>query len=142
MSALIRYQNPVSSLLDEFFNSPVFSYADRDLSGTSWPKVDITESENEYKLHADLPGMKKEDIKIEVENGVLAISGHKKNEHRVEKERYSHLERSYGSFSRTFYLPEHVDQNSISAQYRDGVLELTMKKTEEAKPKSIKVRVE
>ncbi len=140
MSALIRYQNPISSLLDEFFNDS-FSLTGRDVSGTTWPNVDIAEQESSYVLRADLPGMKKNDIKVEVENGVLTISGEKRDERSTERDRYSHYERSYGRFSRTFYLPEHVDQNGIEARYTDGVLELEMKKAEKAKPRAIEVKV-
>jgi len=85
----------------------------------------------------------KKDIKVVVENGILTISGEKK-EDKVEREKnnYYHLERSYGSFCRSFKLPENVASEHVAATYTNGVLELTLKKTEEAKPKAIEVKIE
>jgi HSP20 family protein len=145
MTALTRYHAPtgsLSQLLDEFFNGSTFSRYDRQLSTGTWPKVDIVEGDNEYTLRADLPGMAKDDIKVTVENGVLSITGEKKEEKQEKKkEQYSYFERSYGSFSRSFNLPEHVDAKNIDARYRNGVLELKLKKSEPAKPKPIEVKL-
>jgi len=145
MSSLIRYESPALSLSDLFdgmFDESIFARSGRELTGTTWPRVDIVESENDFKLHADLPGLAKEDIKIQVEDGVLTVSGEKKVEKREEKNgRYRHLERSYGAFARSFSLPDNIDTSSVDAHYKDGVLELTLKKTEVAKPKAIEVKV-
>ena len=144
MSALIRFERPISTLstlFDDFFGGNVFESVDRQLTGTSWPKVDIEENDAGYTIHADLPGLEKNDVKITVENGTLLIEGEKKAENKREKERYYHLERSYGRFSRSFALPDEVDAQKISASMKNGVLELTLPKSEQAKPKSIEVKV-
>lgn len=144
MSALIRFERPISSLstlFDDFFGSNAFESVDRQLTGTSWPKVDIEESDAGYTIHADLPGLDKEAVKITVENGTLLIEGEKKAESRRDKDRYYHLERRYGKFSRSFALPDEVDSQKISASMKNGVLELTLPKSEQAKPKSIEVQV-
>jgi len=146
MSALIRYDNPVAALptfIDEIFNDGFFGWLDRDITQTRWPRVDIVEEEHEYKIHADVPGMDKNNIKVSVADGTLTISGEKKEEKKEHKKgNYAYYERSYGSFCRSFNLPDHVDGNSVKAQYKDGVLELTLQKTAEAKPKAIEVKVE
>ncbi len=146
MSALIRCQKPsysLSSIFDDFFNENFFYNSGRELTGTKWPNVDIEEHENEYKIHADLPGLDRKDIKITVEDGVLSISGDKKHEKKEKKEkgRYYYYERSYGNFKRSFSLPDHVDEKSINANFSNGVLDLTIKKTEKAKPKKIEINV-
>lgn len=145
MSALIRYASPIATfgnLVDELFNDNFFSLMDRDITSTTWPRVDIAENKDAYHLKADLPGMTKENIAINVEHGTLTITGEKKEETKEhEKGRFYHYERSYGRFSRSFNLPEDVDTNSIEAAYNNGVLELTLKKSETAKPKAIEVKV-
>ena len=105
------------------------------------PKVDVFENDGSYVLKADLPGMKKEDIKIDVNDGILTITGEKKFEEKTEKDNYVRVERSYGSFTRSFTLTDNVDTENIAAAYKDGVLEITLAKKEEAKPKEIKVEV-
>lgn len=145
MNALTRYRrsaSDLSQLLDDFFDGSFFSKWDRQLGTETWPRVDVLEGDNEYTLRADLPGMEKDDIKVTVENGVLSITGEKKEEkHEKKNDKYAYFERSYGSFSRSFNLPEHVDGQNIDANYRNGVLELKLKKTEPAKPKSIEVKI-
>ncbi len=145
MSSLIRYQVPgvsISDWLDSFYANSPFCKSNREISHNRWPDVDIVEEENHYRLHADMPGIDKTDIKVEIENGVLTLSGEKKVARKEEKAgSYYHYERSFGSFSRSFSLPEHIDANSIEAHYQNGVLQLSIKKTEAAKPKSIAVTV-
>jgi HSP20 family protein len=146
MSALIRYETPattLSNLIEEFFNTDIFSAWDRELSLSNYPRVDIIEEKDSFKILADMPGMKKDDINVEIKEGVLAISGEKKEEKVTkEKNRYYHLERNYGSFRREFALPSYVDSEHVEAKYSNGVLELTLKKKETAKPKQIEVKVE
>ena len=146
MNTLIRYANPavtLSNLFDELINDSFFSCTDRDVSLTTWPRVDIVEEEKAYKLHADLPGLDKKDINITLENGVLTIKGEKKEEKRESKtDRYYHYERRYGAFQRSFSLPDHVDNKHVDANYKNGVLEITLKKSEKAQPKAIEVNVE
>jgi HSP20 family protein len=103
--------------------------------------VDISENENAYVLKAELPGVSREDINIDINNKMLTLKGEKKFEEKTEKENYVRVERSYGSFSRTFALSDKVDTENVKASYKDGVLEVTLPKKEEAKPREIKVEV-
>jgi len=109
--------------------------------GTWHPKVDVSENENAYVLKAELPGVNKEDIKIDINNNALTLKGEKKFEEKTEKENHVRVERSYGSFSRTFALSDKVDTENVKASYKDGVLEITLPKKEEAKPREVKVEV-
>jgi HSP20 family protein len=144
--ALIRYEaNPMSTLLGELDNLWLddFGRTGRDLVNCTYPNVDILETETGYRITADLPGLSKEDVKVNIENGVLTISGEKKTEvEKRDKNKYYHFERSYGKFTRSFSLPEHVDSAGIDARYNNGILELNIKKNEEAKPKAIEVKVQ
>lgn len=109
---------------------------------TSWaPAVDIYETEHELVVKADLPDVKPEDLDIRVENNILSIRGERKFEKKVSEDKYMRVERSYGSFSRSFTLANTVNTEAIKADYKDGVLTLTIPKREEAKPKQIKVQV-
>lgn len=109
---------------------------------TEWsPLVDISEDEKEYLVKAELPDIKKEDIKIGVHNDVLTISGERKYEKEEKGKKYHRVERAYGSFMRSFTLPEDADANKISAECKDGMLKVHLPKSEKAKPKSIEVKV-
>jgi HSP20 family protein len=109
---------------------------------TWMPPVDIFQTgDHELVLKAELPDMAREDINITVENFVLTISGEKKAADEVKDEQYHHVERRYGSFSRSFSLPQTVDPNRVSAEYKNGVLTIRLPLREEAKPRSIKVDV-
>lgn len=106
------------------------------------PAVDIYETEHELVIKADLPDVKPEELDIRVENNLLTIRGERKFEKKVNQSNYLRVERSYGSFSRSFSLANTVNTEAIKAEYKDGVLTLSIPKREEAKPKQIKVRVE
>jgi HSP20 family protein len=104
------------------------------------PPVDIMEVNNHYELSADLPGLKKEDIKVEIHDNVLTLRGEKKIEEDKKDKNYRLNERYYGEFIRTFTLPENVEKDGIEAEFKDGVLKLTIPKAEKAKPKQIEVK--
>jgi HSP20 family protein len=106
------------------------------------PAVDIYEDKSNIYLDVEVPGMKKEDVKVKVEDKTLTVSGERKREREEKKEGYYRMERSYGSFYRSFYLPDNVDPTKIKAKYESGVLKLSIPKKEEAKPKEIPVDVE
>ncbi len=109
---------------------------------TPWaPAVDIYETEHELVVKADLPDVNPQDLDIQVENNILTIRGERKFENKVKEENYLRMERSYGSFSRTFSLANSVNSEAIKADYQNGVLTLSIPKREEAKPKQIKVNV-
>lgn len=112
-----------------------------DFLGTWSPAVDIFDKAGEVVIHAELPGMKKEDIDVRVENNVLTIRGKKEQRDEVTEEGYFRSERHYGAFSRSFSLPTTVEPSKIAAQYKDGVLTLSIPKAEEAKPRQIEVKV-
>jgi HSP20 family protein len=105
------------------------------------PAVDIHETDDGYVLRADLPGIKKEEIQIDLKDNTLLVKGEKKFEEKASKDNYIRTERAYGTFVRSFSLPDNVDTGKIKASYKDGVLELVLPKKEEAKPKQIKVEV-
>ena len=109
---------------------------------TPWaPEVDIYETENELVVKADLPDVNPQDLDIRVENNILTIRGERKFDSKVNEDNYLRIERSYGSFSRSFSLANSVKSEAIKADYQNGVLTLSIPKREEAKPKQIKVNV-
>ena len=111
-------------------------------NNTWMPPVDIFQSdEHELVLKAELPDMSRDDIDINIENFVLTIKGEKKVSTDVKEEQFHHVERRYGTFSRSFSLPQTVDPNKVSAEYKNGVLTVRLPLREEAKPRSIKVDV-
>ena len=109
---------------------------------TTWaPAVDIYETENELVLKADIPDMNEKDLDIRVENNMLTIRGERKFEQKVKEDNYLRIERTYGSFSRSFGLPNTVNTEGIKAEYKNGVLTVEMPKRAESKPKQVKINV-
>jgi len=105
------------------------------------PLVDITEDEKEYLIKVELPDVKKEDVRLTVENEVLAISGERTFEKEEKGKKYHRIERAYGSFVRSFSLPEDADGSKVSADYKDGMLHVHLPKSQKAKPKAIEITV-
>jgi HSP20 family protein len=105
------------------------------------PLVDITEDDKEYLVKAEIPEMKKEDIKLNVHDDVLTITGERKYEKEEKGKKYHRVERSYGSFVRSFTLPEDADGSKVNAEYKDGVLKVHLPKSEKAKPKAVEVKI-
>jgi HSP20 family protein len=127
--------------INRLFDDVVFRGSDES-SLTSWaPPVDIYETEHELVVKADLPEVDPKDLDIRVENNVLTIRGERKFEKKVDEDNYLRIERSFGSFTRSFSLANTVNPDAIKADYSNGVLTLTIPKREEAKPKQIKVNV-
>jgi len=106
------------------------------------PAVDIFETENELLLKADVPGLEMKDVDIQIENGTLTLRGERKYEHVAKDGGFHRVERGYGLFSRYFSLPETVDPEKVRAEYKNGVLTVTLPKKEVAKPRQIKVEVQ
>jgi HSP20 family protein len=106
------------------------------------PRVDIAETDKAFVIKAEIPEVNKEDVKVTVYNGVLTIRGERKQEKEESGKKYHRVERHYGSFTRNFTLPDNVDETQIKALFKDGMLNLQIQKTEEAKPKAIEVKVE
>ena len=112
------------------------------LTVAQWsPLVDITEDDKEYLIKAELPDMKKEDVRLTVENEVLAISGERKFEKEEKGKKYHRIERAYGSFVRSFSLPEDADGSKVTADFKDGMLHVHLPKSQKAKPKAIEITV-
>jgi HSP20 family protein len=111
-------------------------------AGRPWsPAVDVFETENDLVLKADLPGLEMKDIDIQIENGTLTIRGERKYENGSKDGGFHRIERSYGAFTRYFSLPDTVDPEKVKAEYKNGVLTVTLGKKEIAKPRQIKVEV-
>ena len=147
---LIKW-HPVHNLSSEFVNMQreidrMFSafrggVAD-DGNGSAWlPAVDVVENDGSFVLRAELPGVNKDEVKITVQNDILTIKGEKKSETETKENQYSRIERSYGSFQRSFTLPHTVKSDKIEASYENGILTVTVPKADEVKPKQIEVRV-
>jgi HSP20 family protein len=105
------------------------------------PSVDIAETADAFEIKAELPDVKKEDVKVSVEDGELRISGERKRDKDEKGKKFHRIERSYGSFMRSFALPPNVDDTKLAAEYKDGVLNVRLPKTEQVKPKAIAVKV-
>lgn len=117
-------------------------FDDNELSTHTWaPSVDIFETDQNLVMKAELPGVDPKDVEARVEDGTLYLKGQRKFENEVKENNYHRIERSYGAFSRSFSLPSSIDAEKVAADYKDGVLTLTMPKREEAKPKTIKINV-
>ena len=142
---LWRHREPFGGLtrwfddIDTWFDPGLFS----DLPERMWrPAIDIEERDGKYVVRADLPGMKKKDIHVELREGYLTLKGERKSEHEENKENYHRIERTRGSFGRTFRVPEGVTEKDIHAKYKDGVLELTVSAPKAVEPKTTEVKIE
>ena len=134
-----EFQNRLSTL----FGRPLRRGNGREeITLAEWtPLADITEDDREYLIKADLPEVKKEDVKVTVENGVLTISGERKFEKEEKKKKYHRVERGYGHFIRSFTLPDDAEAGKIKADFKNGLLTMHLPKIEQAKPKQIEVNV-
>ena len=147
--AIVRW-DPVRELvvmqdrLNRFFDDFGRRTDDDVMSRGDWmPAVDIYQSDaNEVVLKAELPGLEREDIDVKVENNTLTIKGERRQDVEVKKEHFHRVERSYGAFSRSFSLPSTIDSGKVRAEYRDGVLTVSLPLREESKPRQIQVAVQ
>ncbi len=144
--AIIRW-DPFRDLLtlrekmNRLFEDAVTSRGEqKDLITSAWaPAVDIYEDENQLVLTAEIPGMDEKDVEIKLEDNMLSIQGERKMEKETKEENYHRLERAYGSFYRSFTLPNYIDQEKIHAEHENGVLKITMPKKPELKPRKVKI---
>jgi HSP20 family protein len=138
-SNLLTAQRDFDRLFKEAFNPFV---SEGDLSTRTWaPPVDIYENENDIVLKAELPGIDPKDVEVKVEDNTLYLKGERKFEKEVKNESYHRVERSYGSFARSFSLPNSISTDKVKAEFKDGLLTLTLPKREEAKPRTVKIDV-
>src|SRR3989338_867602 len=105
------------------------------------PSVDISETAASYLIKAEIPGVTKEDVKVTIQDGMLTIQGERRQEKEEKDKKFHRIERSYGSFVRSFRLPDDTDENSVKAEFKDGMLNVTLAKSAKAKPKAIEVSV-
>ncbi len=127
-----------------FFNAPFTFYRPLGVtSGYRWkPSADITETDDSYEVHVELPGVSKDDVQISVKDNLLTIKGEKRQENEDKSKNYKRIERRYGTFERNFTLPPKGEAGNINAKYNDGVLTLSIPKPEEVKPKEIQINTE
>jgi len=145
--AIVRWE-PLRDLMtaqrdfDRMFRGVFSPEGEGDLSTRTWaPPVDIYENGDNLVLKAEVPGVNPDDVEIRVEDNTLYLKGERKFEKEVKEQNYHRVERTYGTFTRSFSLPNSVDADKVTASYNDGVLTLTMPKKEEAKPRTIKINV-
>jgi HSP20 family protein len=134
----VAQRDPFARLLDSFLGENL--YPSEDVSNRTWmPAVNIRETDGAFYVEAELPGMTKEDIEITLENNILKLSGERRFEKDTKEESYHRVERSYGSFLRTFSLPSQVSAEGVKASFKEGVLTIEIPKAEEAKPRKIAI---
>jgi HSP20 family protein len=135
---LFELQRGINELFDEGFGTQRESVALR-----AWtPPVDVYEDENEFVIKVELPEINREDVKVSVNENTLSVGGERRVENEEKRDNYHRIERSYGQFYRSFTLPPNINTEAIGAQFKDGVLRLSLPKKEEAKPKQIEVKVQ
>ena len=146
MSNIMRWEpfrnlSALQEQVNRLFQSNFPSRGDQ-FALTAWvPAVDVYETEDELVIKADLPDVSEKDLDVRVENNMLTIHGERKFEEKVKEENYLRTERAYGSFSRSFSLPNSVNTEGVKAEYKDGVLTITLPKRAESKPKQVKIAV-
>ena len=138
MGNLYAFQNEMNRMFNEFFHGSNNEGANSKVS-TWTPSVDIYETDDALVIKAELPGVSKDDVSVEVHQNTLTLRGQRKHEAEVEQDKYHRVERSYGTFQRSFVLPTMVDQEKVQATFKDGVLELHLPRLESAKPRRIAV---
>jgi HSP20 family protein len=146
--ALVRWDpfrelEHMQSRLNRFFgDTPFLRTGDDGMSFSGWsPAVDLQETDNEYLIKADLPDVKKEDVKVELLDGAVTIEGERQQEKEEKGKKFHKIEREYGKFLRRFSLPTEVDASKVQAEFKNGVLNVHLPKSATAKPKAIDVKV-
>ena len=137
-----RELEDLQARLNRLMTDPGVGRTDEPFAFADWaPAVDIQETDSDYTVKADLPEVKKEDVKIALEDGVLTIQGERKQETEEKGKKFHRIERQYGQFVRRFALPNEVDGGKVHAEFKDGVLNVRLPKSASAKPRSIDIKV-
>lgn len=142
-----RELEEMSTRLNRIFGNPLAPGGGVDsgkdaMTSFDWsPRVDVVETPEEFQIKAELPEVKKDDIKLSVDGGVLRLEGERKQEKEEKGKKYHRIERSYGSFLRTFTLPDNVDETKVRADFKDGILNVRLPKSEKAKQKNLEVKI-
>lgn len=145
--ALVKWEplREIEGLFDRLTKSfgPLRLEAGEGLSAADWsPRVDIAETDEAFVVKAELPEVSKDDVHVTVDNGMLTLQGERKQEKEEKGKRFHRIKRSYGSFARSFTLPDNVDATKVTASFKDGMLNIQLPKTGEAKSKALEVKVE
>jgi HSP20 family protein len=137
-----REMEAIQNRFNTLFGRPLSGGGEETMNVMDWsPLVDVAEDDKEYTITAELPDIKKEDVKVTVEDGALHISGERRFEKEQNGRKYHRIERAYGIFDRVFMLPEGARSDEIQAKFHDGLLEVHLPKTEKVKPKTLEVEV-
>jgi HSP20 family protein len=138
-----RELEDVSNRLNRVFGRPLARMEPNEMfTMADWtPSADISETDTAYLIKAEIPGVNKEDVKVTIENGMLTIQGERKMEKEEKDKKFHRIERSYGSFMRSFRVPDDADESAVKAEFKDGVLNVTLTKSAKAKPKAVNVSV-
>jgi len=138
-----RELEDVSNRLNRVFGRPLARMEPNEMfTVADWmPSADISETDTAYLIKAEIPGVNKEDVKVTIENGMLTIQGERKMEKEEKDKKFHRIERSYGSFMRSFRVPDDADESAVKAEFKDGVLNITLTKSAKAKPKAVNVSV-
>ena len=132
----------MANRMNSLFSRTLLPTIDEPISSTEWcPLVDVEESDKEYTIKAELPEVRKENVKVELENGSIRISGERKLEKEEAGRRFHRIERNYGAFERSFTLPEGTERKNVSAEFKDGLLRVHLPKQEPAKPAAVQIPV-
>lgn len=142
LKEMVRLQERMNRVFDDAWGQQRRHPDDEIIAGSWIPAVDVRESKDALEIQVEIPGIDAKDVTVAVENGILTLKGSRNFEKATEGETYHRVERAYGAFERSFTLPTNVDPERINAVYRHGVLHLTLPKREEAKPKSISIKIE
>jgi len=140
MKELSNMQHRLNRALEDTFGTPLYR-GEQPGPGTWAPAVDIFETDAEIVVRAEVPGVARDQVHVEVDDGVLSLRGERKFEREVKEENYHRVERAYGAFHRSFTLPDTVDPEKVRAELRDGVLDVRLGKRDQAKPRQIQVKV-
>lgn len=145
MESLLRINgllSPVNTLMEDFFSKDIFDWADKNFAhvGANLPSVNLKESDNKLEIEMAVPGMKKEDLKVEIDNNMIIISSEKEDEKEESRKKGNYLKKEfhYQSFYRSFFLPDYIDENKIEANYKDGILHVIIGKKVIGKGKTTK----
>ena len=139
-----RELEEVSERLNRLFGRPIATRetGKEALATPDWtPVLDIVETPEEYVIQVEVPGISKENVKVNVVEGILRIEGERRLEKEEKGKKFHRLERSYGTFLRTFGLPEYVDETQVRAEFKEGILTIRLPKTQKAKPKTVEIKV-
>jgi HSP20 family protein len=139
LPAISSLQNEMNRMIDHFFRGVESDYGME--SGAWMPPVDLVENDEKITVKAEIPGINPKEINISIQDNTLIIKGEKKEEKEEKGKNYYRMERRYGSFARSINLPASVDTGKVTAEYKNGVLEISLQKKEEAKPKQINVKI-